>query len=78
MNKIILNIGLLVFCFSIIFFSQREMPIAEVLIKSFIVFISSTVILSVTAIVLVKLIQKTASHTNEDPENTILGSKAHE
>lgn len=78
MNKIILNIGLLIFCFSIIFFSQREMALAEVLIKSFIVFISSTVILSVTAIVLIKLIQKTASQTNENSDHTILGSKAHE
>ncbi|WP_337872141.1 hypothetical protein [Ignavibacterium sp.] len=78
MNKIILNIGLLIFCFSIIFFSQREMPLAEVLIKSFIVFISSTVILSVTAIVLVKLIQKTASQTSENSDHTILGSKANE
>lgn len=78
MNKIILNIGLLIFCFSIIFFSQREMTLAEVLMKSFIVFISSTVILSVTAIVLFKLIQKTASQTNENSDHTILGSKAHE
>lgn len=78
MNKIILNIGLLIFCFSIIFFSQREMPLAEVLMKSFIVFISSTVILSVTAIVLFKLIQKTASQTNENSDHTYLGSKAHE
>ncbi|MBI5662694.1 MULTISPECIES: hypothetical protein [Ignavibacterium] len=78
MNKIILNIGLLIFCFSVIFFSQREMPLAEVIIKSFIVFISSTVILSVTAIVLVKLIQKTAINTNENSDHTILGSKAHE
>lgn len=78
MNKIILNIGLLIFCFSIIFFSQREMPLAEVIIKSFIVFISSTVILSVTAIVLVKLIQKTTNNNNENSEHSILGSKAHE
>ncbi|MEP0859850.1 MAG: hypothetical protein HRF52_00250 [Ignavibacterium sp.] len=78
MNKIILNIGLLIFCFSIIFFSQREMQIVEVITKSFIVFISSTVILSVTAIILVKLLQKTESHSNENSDHTILGSKAHE
>lgn len=78
MNKIILNIGLLIFCFSIIFFSQREMALAEVLMKSFTVFISSTVILSVTAIVLIKLIQKTTNQTNENSDHTILGSKAHE
>ncbi|WP_148267651.1 hypothetical protein [Ignavibacterium album] len=78
MNKIILNIGLLIFCFAIIFFSQREMPIVEVITKSFIVFISSTVVLSVTAIVLVKLLQKTESHSNENSDHTILGSKAHE
>ena len=78
MNKIILNIGLLIFCFSIIFFSQREMALTEVLMKSFTVFISSTVILSVTAIVLIKLIQKTTNQTNENSDHTILGSKAHE
>ncbi|BDQ02841.1 MAG: hypothetical protein KatS3mg037_1416 [Ignavibacterium sp.] len=54
------------------------MPIVEVITKSFIVFISSTVILSVTAIVLVKLLQKTESHSNENSDHTILGSKAHE
>lgn len=78
MNKIILNIGLLIFCFSVIFFSQREMTIIEVITKSLIVFISSTVILSVTAIVLVKLIQKTESSAHENSDHTILGSKAHE
>lgn len=78
MNRIILNIGLLIFCFSIIFFSQREMSVVEVITKSFIVFISSTVILSVTAILLIKLIQKTENHSNEKSDHTILGSNAHE
>lgn len=78
MNKIILNIGLLVFCFSIIFFSQRQMTLAEVVIKSFIVFVASTVILSVTAIVLAKLIQKTESVKNANTDHSILGSNTNE
>lgn len=78
MNKIILNIGLLVFCFSIIFFSQRQMTLAEVVIKSFIVFVASTVILSVTAIVLAKLIQKTESIKNANTDHSILGSNTNE
>lgn len=73
MNKIILNIGLLVFCLSIIFFSQRQMPVTEVLYKSLIIFIITTVVLSVGGYVLIKTLEN--NDENKQNENkSILGN----
>lgn len=74
MNKIVLNIGLLIFCLSIIFFSQRQMPIVEVLYKSLMIFIISTIILSVGAYILMKTFESNEEKNNN--ENTkILGNQ---
>ena len=58
MNKILIQFGLLIFCFSLIFFSQRGMPLQDVIIKSFIVFISLTIVISVTVLFVMKMINK--------------------
>ncbi|MDP2362173.1 MAG: hypothetical protein Q8M94_00235 [Ignavibacteria bacterium] len=58
MNKILIQFGLLIFCFSLIFFSQRGMPLQDVVIKSFIVFISLTIVISVTVLFVMKMINK--------------------
>jgi len=58
MNKILLQFGLLIFCFALIFFSQRGMPLQDVVIKSFIVFISLTIIMSIVALFVLKIINK--------------------
>jgi hypothetical protein len=63
MNKILLQFGLLIFCFSLIFFSQRGMPLQDVVIKSFIVFISLTIILSVVVLFVFKMINKNETLT---------------
>jgi positive regulator of sigma E activity len=73
MNKLVLNIGLLVFCFSIIFFSQRQLPITEVLFKSLIIFIITTVVLSIGAYILVKSFESNDDNNNNE-NTTILGN----
>ncbi len=73
MNKLVLNIGLLVFCFSIIFFSQRQLPITEVLTKSLIIFIVTTVVLSIGAYILAKSFESNDDN-NKDENTTILGN----
>lgn len=73
MNKLVLNIGLLVFCFSIIFFSQRQLPVTEVLIKSLIIFIVTTVVLSIGAYILVKSFDSN-DDKNQNENTTILGN----
>lgn len=61
MNKILLNLGLLAFCFALIFFSQRSMPLIEVVIKSFIVFISLTLVLGILLLFIIKIVHKNES-----------------
>lgn len=60
MNKIILHFGLLVFFLSVIFFSQRGMPLEDVLLKSFVIFIVLTVMLNIVAILFIRSVNKTA------------------
>lgn len=73
MNKLVLNIGLLVFCFSIIFFSQRQLPVTEVLTKSLIIFIITTIVLSIGAYILVKSFESNDDKKPND-NTTILGN----
>lgn len=60
MNKIILHTGFLIFFISVIFFSQKGMALEDILIRSLVVFVVATIMLSVLAIVFVKSINKTA------------------
>ena len=60
MNKIVLNFGLLVFFLSLVVFSQQGLPIEDVLLKSFLIFVSVTLILGVITIIFIKAINKAA------------------
>ncbi len=66
MNKVLLQFGLLIFCFALIFFSQRGMPLQDVVIKSFIVFITLTIVISIVALFILKIINKNETLTTAD------------
>ena len=74
MNKIVMNVGMLFFFLSIIFFSQMNLSLADVLIRSFAIFLFLTSMLSVLAIVFIRSINKKSYNKgNELSEN--LGGK---
>ena len=58
MNKVIANIGLLIFFVSIIFFSRMGLPAQDVLIRSVSVSIILTIMLSIIVILFVRTINK--------------------
>jgi len=70
MNKILIQFGLLIFCFSLIFFSQRGMPLQDVVMKSFIVFISLTIALSVVVLFVQKMINKQETLTSVESKKS--------
>ncbi len=70
MNKVLLQFGLLIFCFSLIFFSQRGMPLQDVVMKSFIVFISLTIVLSVVVLFVFKMINRKETLTPVDSKKS--------
>jgi len=78
MNKIVLQFGLLVFFFSIIFFTQKGLPIEKVLLNSFAIFILLTTMLSLILIGLIKAINKNSIDKLEEMSQQIAGSKEHE
>jgi hypothetical protein len=59
MNKIVIRFGLLVFFLAVIYFTQREMSVSDVLLRSFIIFMVITVMVSVFVIAFMKAINKT-------------------
>lgn len=61
MNKIVLRIGLLIFFLSVIFFSQRGIPVWDVLLRSFVIFVVFTIMISMLAIAFMRALKK-----NED------------
>ena len=74
MNKIVLNIGMLFFFLGIIFFGQMNLPVQDVLIRSFAIFVFLTAMLSVLAIIFIRSINKKSfQRRNELSEN--LGGK---
>jgi len=75
MKKIILQIGLLFFFLSAIFFSQRGFSIPDVLLKSFVVFIMVSVMLSFLAIVLLKSVKRETEKEKEDVSDNLLGNR---
>ncbi len=58
MNKIIFQFGLLVFFFSIIYFTQKGDSLAQIVLNSFTIFIILTVMLSLLSIMLIRSINK--------------------
>jgi len=60
MNKIILNLSLLIFFISIIIFSQQGMLVEDVLLKSFIIFFVATLMLTLLSISFIRAINKTS------------------
>jgi multisubunit Na+/H+ antiporter MnhG subunit len=77
MNKLVLDIGLLVFCFSIIFYSQSQLTITEILFRALVIFLITTITLSVGAYVLVKTMESNEDSDNKSNE-TILGKNNNE
>ncbi|MCF6270934.1 MAG: hypothetical protein L3J41_14550 [Melioribacteraceae bacterium] len=70
MNKIVMNVGMLFFFLSIIFFSQMNLSLVDVLIRSFAIFLFLTSMLGVLAIVFIRSInKKTFEKGNELSEN---------
>lgn len=70
MSKIVMNVGMLFFFLSVIFFSQMNLSLVDVLIRSFAIFLFLTSMLGVLAIVFIRSInKKTFEKGNELSEN---------
>jgi hypothetical protein len=69
MNKIVFQFGLLVFSLSLIFFSRIGLPIQQVLMRSFIVFVATTFLLGIIVIVFVNAINKASYKKKELIDN---------
>jgi hypothetical protein len=74
MNKIIMNIGLLLFFLAVIFFSQRELPVQDVLLRSFAIFICGTAMLAILGIIFIRSINKTALNKSTKASENLSGN----
>jgi hypothetical protein len=75
MYKIILNIGLLVFFLSIVYFSRLNVTIYEILFKSFIVFVVITIAANILALVFLKFVNNTSEAKSNKKLNLKTESK---
>lgn len=78
MNKIILQFGLLSFFISIIIFSQQGIPLQDVLIRAFVVFVILTIMISILVIVFIKFINKTSFEKQKELSDNLAGSTDNE
>jgi multisubunit Na+/H+ antiporter MnhG subunit len=65
MNKIIFRFGLLVFFLSVIYFGQKNIPLTEILIRSFVIFVFITSMASMLYLLLTKSARKNLSKKNK-------------
>jgi ABC-type multidrug transport system permease subunit len=66
MNKIVLQTGLLIFSLSLIYFGQRNLEFTEVLLRSFIMFVASTLVLAIITLLLIKFINNVSVKKNAE------------
>ncbi len=69
MNKIVLNIGLLSFFLSLIYFSQRGLVLEDIILRSFAVFVILTILLGILALLFLKAINKSSQKKSENLAN---------
>lgn len=78
MNKIIFLTGLLVFFFSVIYFTQKGAGLEVVLLNSFVIFIMLTVLLSLITLGLIKSINKNSFDKINSYSNDLAGTNKNE
>jgi hypothetical protein len=78
MNKIILQTGLLIFFFSLIYFMQRGLPIEKVIINAFAIFMILTSMFSIIVIGIIKAINKNSFNKMNDYSENLAGNKKNE
>lgn len=78
MNKIILQSGLLIFFFSVIYFTQRGMSMEKILLNSFVIFIIVTSMLSIIVIGIIKAINRNSLNKLGDYSENLAGKSKHE
>lgn len=61
MNKIVLQMGFLVFSLSLIYFGQRSIDFTEALLRSFVMFVFATLALSLITILFIKSVNKVST-----------------
>lgn len=66
MNKIVLQLGLLVFAFSLIYFGQRKIEFVDAILNSVILFIFSTLALGLITILFMKSINNASNKKNTE------------
>jgi len=66
MNKIVLQVGLLVFSISVIYYSSRSIPIEDILIRSTIIFLTFTLLTGGIVLIFMKSINKVSFEKNKD------------
>lgn len=66
MNKIVLQIGLLIFSISIIYYSSRNIPLEDILLRSIIIFFAFTLLTGLIVLMFMKSINKVSFEKNKE------------
>ena len=66
MNKIVLQIGLLIFSVSIIYYSSRNIPVEDILLRSIIIFFAFTLLTGLIVLMFMKSINKVSFEKNKE------------
>ncbi|WP_348250757.1 hypothetical protein, partial [Salmonella enterica] len=74
----IFQTGLLVFFFSVIYFTQKGLPLEKILLNSFVIFIILTSMLSIIVIGIIKAINNNSINKLSDYSENLAGKSKNE
>ncbi len=66
MHKTIMQIGLLIFFLAVFFFTRMGMPIQDILIRSVVLFLAATILLSIIVLIFYRSVNKVSSDSDEN------------
>ena len=66
MHKAIIQIGLLIFFLAVFFFTRMGMPIQDILLRSTILFLAATILITVVALIFFRSVNNISSDSSEE------------
>jgi len=66
MNKIVLQVGSLIFSISIIYYSSRNIPVEDILLRSIIIFLAFTLLTGLIVLIFMKSVNKVSFEKNKE------------
>jgi membrane protein implicated in regulation of membrane protease activity len=78
MNKIVLRFGLLVFFIAIIFFGQKGLPVIDILVRAFSIFVIVSIMLGMLSVSFIRAVNRTSQNKQNSISDKVMRAEQNE